>query len=169
MQAPICTIAIPVYNRIRYLEATIQSVFSQKQDGIEILVVDDGSADEVWSQLQAMSWPNVQLHRNPRNLGLFGNWSECLRLAKGKYIKILCSDDCLEPGTLAREIAFMEQNPAVGLLSTTGVTVDTQDHVVGSIGDQLAPGVYKGSEAIRHLFHFYYRVASAPSITRLEL
>jgi glycosyltransferase involved in cell wall biosynthesis len=162
MQAPICTIAIPVYNRIRYLEATIQSVLQQKQEGIEILVVDDGSADEVWSKLQAMSWPHVQLHRNTHNLGLFGNWSQCLQLAKGRYFKILCSDDCLEPGTLAREIAFMEQNPAVGLLSTTGVTVDTDNRVLGSIGDQLAPGVYKGSEAIQHLFHFYYRSGICP-------
>lgn len=162
MQAPICTIAIPVYNRIRYLEATIQSVLQQNLDRIEILVVDDGSSEEVWSQLAAMSWPNVQLHRNPRNLGLFGNWSHSLQLAKGKYFKILCSDDCLEPETLAREIAFMEQNPSVGLLSTTGLTVDPQGQVLGLIGNQLAQGVYEGGKAIKYLFHFYYRSGICP-------
>jgi glycosyltransferase involved in cell wall biosynthesis len=162
MQTPTCTVAIPVYNRIRYLKATLQSVLDQNLEGLEILVVDDGSAEEVWQQLLAMAGPRIRLHRNPTNLGLFGNWSQCLQLAKGKYFKILCSDDCLEPGTLAREIAFMEQHPSVGLLSTTGVTIDMQERVLGHIGDQLATGVYEGTEAIRQLFHFYYRSGICP-------
>jgi glycosyltransferase involved in cell wall biosynthesis len=155
----ICTVAIPVYNRIRYLRGAVDSVLNQDVNGqkVEILIVDDGSREDVWRELQTLSHPSIKLHRNAKNLGLFPNWNECLRLAQGRYFKILCSDDVLAPGTLAKEISFMEGHPDVALLSTRGVYVDTQDRVVGQTGTLLKGGTYDGSLATKQLLQHYFR------------
>jgi hypothetical protein len=162
MSSPICTVAIPVYNRISFLDEAIASVLNQNVADLEILVVDDGSKPEISRQLDDLVRPGVTLVRNPQNLGLFGNWNRCLELAQGIFFKILCSDDFLEPGTLAREIAFCRQHPQVGMVSTRGVSVDSQGRQLGRIGDVIPAGVYDGESALHRLFHFYYGTGINP-------
>ena len=155
----ICTVAIPVYNRIRYLRSTLDSVMSQDigSQKLEILIVDDGSRKDVWQELATFKHPAIKFHRNSSNLGLFPNWNECLRLAGGKYFKILCSDDFLTPGTLSKEIAFMEAHPEISLLSTRGVYIDPQNRILGHTGTLLKGGIYDGQVATRELLQHYFR------------
>jgi glycosyltransferase involved in cell wall biosynthesis len=142
-----CTVAIPVYNRRELVQRTLESALAQDAPGLDILVVDNCSDDGTWEALQRYRDPRLRLVRNERNLGLFGNFNRCLALACGAYLRFLCSDDTLTPGTLRRELALMERYPAASLLSTRGRLVDETLSPLGIQADLLGPGVYPGDEA----------------------
>lgn len=94
---PSFTIAIPVFERVFGFEEALQSAIAVKGCK-EILVVDDVSSHTEFMQIcAAKKDPRVRYIENAENLGLFGNWNQCVRLATGDFISILCSDDVIDP------------------------------------------------------------------------
>jgi len=85
---------IPVYNTDKYLAECIDSVLDQSLDGIEIIIVDDGSTDSSWQIIKKYQdeYPNISGFQQEnkrqgaaRNLGM--------KYATGEFIAFLDSDD----------------------------------------------------------------------------
>jgi GT2 family glycosyltransferase len=155
-----CTVAIPFYNRKNDVlnPVAIDSAIKQSLPEMEILLIDDCSTDGTWELLQKFRDPRVRLVRNERRLGLFGNFSRCLELARGEYVRLLCSDDSLMPDCLKQEIAIIDQYPQASLVLTRGRRVDEKGAFLGLLGDHFQPGIYSGTSAIRSALWFqaYY-------------
>lgn len=95
------SVIIPVYNTEQYLAESLESALKQTLDGIEIIVVDDGSSDSSGkiADAYAASYENVSvIHQENQNLG--GARNTGLSAATGKYIQYLDSDDFLRPEAL---------------------------------------------------------------------
>ncbi len=162
-----CTVAIPVYNRRELTRRAIDSALAQDVEGLEVLAVDDCSADDVWELLRSYTDPRFVAVRNPVNLGLFQNFNRCLQLARGEYVRLLCCDDLLPPGCLAREIPLLAAHPRVGLVTTRYQRVSENGEPLGIFADGLAPGLYSGHQAIAAVLwaraHYGYNPFNYPS------
>lgn len=143
-----CTIAIPVFNRRKLVRRALESALEQDIDGLEIIIVDNCSADGTFELLNSYDDPRIKLYRNEENIGLFQNFNRCLDLSNGRYVRLLCSDDRLEPGCLKQEIEIMEQNADCVLLCTRGRRVNDNGQVLGMQASQFPAGVYLGRDAI---------------------
>jgi len=148
--APLCTIAIPVYHRKNksLALAAIESALAERRTDVEILVIDDCTTDGTWDMLRQISDPRARVLRNERNVGLFGNFNRCLDEARGQFVRILCSDDALEPGTLDDELAIMTSHADMALLTTRGLRVSPGGDVLGLQAAALPEGRYHGELAI---------------------
>ncbi|MBU1039183.1 glycosyltransferase family 2 protein [Patescibacteria group bacterium] len=80
----------------------------------EILLVDNHSQDDSLSWVQD-NYPTVRTISLPVNRGYSAGNNEGIRRAKGKYLLILNPDVTIFAGSLERLVAFMENNPTVGL------------------------------------------------------
>jgi glycosyltransferase involved in cell wall biosynthesis len=109
---PCVSVILPVFNRLHYLRAAVDSVFEQTFHDWELLVADDGSDSDTLEYLRQLPQRgNVRLIRlahtgNPpavRNLAL--------REAKGEYIAFLDSDDVWERNKLAVQLASLRSKP----------------------------------------------------------
>lgn len=90
------TIGIPVYNRTTYFRQALESALRQTVP-CPIVVVDNASdRADFPAILREYSHPDLRYHRNPVNLGMGGNWNECIRLCQTPYLLILHDDDYLE-------------------------------------------------------------------------
>ena len=96
------TIAIPTYQRPELLYSALESVVHQSYSNYyEIIVVDNCSEDEFRKKVDNIinyfsKFKKINLYRNESNVGMFGNWNECLKKAKGRYVTILNDDDLLD-------------------------------------------------------------------------
>lgn len=92
----ILSIIIPVYNVEQYLDKCLSSVLNINQrEEIEVLAINDGSTDgslEILKKFQK-EYPSVLQVIDKQNGGHGSAWNEGLKLATGKYIKFLDSDD----------------------------------------------------------------------------
>lgn len=100
------SIIIPFFNRIPTLLEAINSVLSQSYTNIEVLLIDDGSTDDL-TPLKRLNDSRIhyiyQEHKGAsaaRNLGI--------SLSSGEYIAFLDSDDIFLPGKLEKQIKFMK-------------------------------------------------------------
>jgi glycosyltransferase involved in cell wall biosynthesis len=157
-----CTVAIPVHNRVDLIGRCVASALAQDVPGLRVLVVDNHSTDGTWEALQAFSDPRLRVVRNPRNLGLFGNFNRCIDLAEGEWLKFLCSDDLLVAGALGRELASVAARPQVALLTSRGEYVDLAGRPRGRVGWLVPPGTYPGRAAIGESLAMLLRLALNP-------
>lgn len=114
MEQPLVTILIPVYNREKYIEKALQSAIEQSYQNIEIIVVDNHSTDTTWEILEQWQQKDFRIHcyRNEKNIGPVLNWKKGLELAKGKYVKILWSDDWMAPQFIEEAIKIFDDQTA---------------------------------------------------------
>ena len=113
-----------VHNGRPYLREAVDSILRQLLGDFEFLVIDDASADGSVEDLAAPNDPRVRLVRNERNLGLTRSLNDGLELATGKYVARMDADDVAEPQRLARQAAFLDAHPEVGVLGSARTLID---------------------------------------------
>lgn len=115
MKEPLLTIAIPTYNRLEKLKVSLKKVldYTEGHDEIEIFVSDNASTDgtkEYVANIQKEN-RNLNYYRNETNLGFDGNFLNCFRKARGKYLWILSDDDWLMENAVKTVLHVIEQEP----------------------------------------------------------
>lgn len=103
------SVIIPTYNRLPMLKEALASVFSQDFNGsIEVIVVDDYSSDGT-AEFITQQYPEVHLIKLEKNVGCPAARNQGLRVARGKYIAPLDSDDLWEKKYLEIQINTLAQ------------------------------------------------------------
>lgn len=121
MNVPRVSVCIDVYNYGRFLPEAIESVLRQDLEDFELVVVDDCSQDDSFAIARSYAARDrrVKACQNPANLGMVGNRNACLRLAQGKYVKVLHADDYLSaPDALRKMARFLDENPGMSLAAS---------------------------------------------------
>ena len=128
---PLLSVIIPTYNRADYIALTIESVLKQTYDNIEVIVIDDGSTDNTAQVVKPFARKVRYVLQANAERGASRNHG--LRLAKGKYIAFLDSDDLWLPDKAAAGIHFLERNPEVGLLCTDALQINGSGKETGTL------------------------------------
>ena len=113
---PTVSVITPTYNRMGLLTEAIASVRAQTFPDWELIVVDDGSADETPRLLEAYARRDARIRpvRQP-NQGLSAARNAGLRVAKGEFVAFLDDDDLWLPEKLQVQVAFMHARPELGM------------------------------------------------------
>jgi hypothetical protein len=116
---PLVSVLIPVFNREKLIVPCIRSALDQTLRDIEIVVVDNCSTDKTFEVCQQLAVVDSRLRvfRNEANLGPVRNWMRCAELARGRYGRILFSDDLMLPAALERSVPYLE-DAEVGFVVT---------------------------------------------------
>ena len=131
------SVIIPTYNRADLIGQAIESVLVQDYPHVEIIVADDGSIDDTaavvgayGNRVRYLALPHRGLPAIARNAGI--------RVATGKLIAFLDSDDLFLGNKLALQVAALAQDPAVGVAYSNGRYFrTTPNEPVGCVLDGL--------------------------------
>lgn len=83
----------------------------------ELIIINDGSSDGSAQLLETFNDPRIRLSHQT-NRGLAATLNIAIRQAKGRYIARQDQDDVCLPDRFAKQVAFLDANPNVGLLGT---------------------------------------------------
>jgi glycosyltransferase involved in cell wall biosynthesis len=110
MTKPEFSVIIPVYNRTDLLKRAVGSVLRQDFQDFEVLVVDDGSADDIKNIVDGFSDPRIRYFRQS-NQGASAARNAGIDRATGTYVAFLDSDDVFLPHHLATMHAMLRNAP----------------------------------------------------------
>lgn len=118
---PLLTIAVPTFNRSRFLSTFLAALQPQLQGEarVELLVSDNASPDEtpeIVNQYCSAGCPILYI-RNDVNIGADLNILQCFEKASGKFVWICGDDDVIEPGGLAVALRHLQSAPDLDLVS----------------------------------------------------
>ena len=102
---PEITAVIPTHNRRDLLLLTLQSVLRQRNVNLEVVVVDDGSADDTRAVVTAIEDRRVRLICHDRSTGVSTARNHGAQEAEGRWLAFCDDDDLWAPDKLARQLA----------------------------------------------------------------
>ena len=110
---PLISIIVPVYNVEAYLRQCLDSIVNQTYTEIEIICVNDGSSDKSKEILDEYASKDNRIKVvNQKNTGLSGARNAGNKLAKGKYIMYVYSDDWIDHDTCKNAVEYAEKEEA---------------------------------------------------------
>ena len=127
--APVVSVIIPCYNQAHFLPEAIESALSQRNHAIEVVVVDDGSPDNIAEAVGR--YPRIVFVRQ-ENRGLAEARNSGFRASKGEFVLFLDADDRLTPNAVESHLLCFAEHPQAGF-------------VVGDIDHITLDGSYAGS------------------------
>jgi hypothetical protein len=138
------SVVVPCYRYGRYLERCLESIVTQRDVEVEVLVIDDASPDDSAdvAHMLAARWPEVTVRVHVENAGHIRTFNEGLDWATADHVVLISADDLLAPGALSRAATLFDEHPEVGLVygdvvvfedGTVPVTVDRPDLVSSSV------------------------------------
>lgn len=122
------SIVIVSYNGINYLQACINSILEEIHPEDEIILVDNASTDGS-ADLVREHHPRVRLLDNSTNLGFAVACNQGASYAGGENLIFLNQDTRVQPGWLAALLAPLEQDPAVGLVTSKILLMARPDQI----------------------------------------
>jgi glycosyltransferase involved in cell wall biosynthesis len=105
---PLVSIIVPAYNSANFILEAIQSALDQTWKNIEIIVVDDGSADNTLQIAKSYEGSGIVKALSQKHAGACSARNAGLQLSKGDYIQFLDSDDIIEKNKIEKQMALLK-------------------------------------------------------------
>jgi len=115
--APRVSVVMAVHDGARWLREAVDSALGQTLADLELIAIDDGSTDATADILAGYRDRRLTVVRQAR-AGLTRSLNRGLRLAATPLVARLDADDVALPERLARQAAFLDAHPEVGMLGT---------------------------------------------------
>lgn len=132
---PLVTAAVAVYNGMRFLERTIETIEAQDCPNLRIAVSDDASSDG--SRELCRSWAardtRVTLVEQERRLGWIGNYNALLERAEGECFLWLAQDDLYEPCYVSALVELLAASPRAATAYSGGIAIEPSGNALGAI------------------------------------
>lgn len=128
MDTPLISVLIPAYNVERYLPGCLDSILSQSERRIEVLVADDGSTDGTVALLERRAAADGRLRfLRLAHAGAYAARNRLLAEAKGEWIYLCDADDKLAPGAFSRLLSVAQKEGLDALFFGADVIYESEE------------------------------------------
>ncbi len=113
---PLVSVILPTFDRPGWLPRAVGSVLDQTCPDFELIVIDDGSPEDVGPALAPFDDDRICLVKLPQNRGLSAARNAGIEAARGEYLAFQDDDDVWHPEKLERQLHVLVERPEVGVV-----------------------------------------------------
>ncbi len=141
---PLVSICLPNLNTRPFLEPRMASLRAQTLTDWELIISDNYSDDGSWAFFQQWAGDKrVTLFQAPRR-GMYANWNECLRRARGEFVYVATSDDTCHSQLLERLVGALERHSDADLAACDFDFIDEKGRVMSPPPRPVPPDEFLG-------------------------
>jgi glycosyltransferase involved in cell wall biosynthesis len=132
---PLVSIIALSYNQAPYITEALQSIMNQTYKNIEIIVIDDASADNSGEVILKFveQHPQIQFNALKENVGNCKAFNLGYKISKGKYVFDFALDDVLLPTRIEKQVnAFESLSPEYGVIFSDVAFIDENGKPLGT-------------------------------------
>jgi len=137
---PKVSIVIPTYNRAHIISRAIRSILDQTYKDFEIIIVDDGSADNTFEVADSFQDKRIHYTKQTPNQGEAAARNAGIRLAKGKYVAFQDSDDESLPDRIEEQVKILDSTDcSVGIVYSNMSRIDKNGRITTFNSPDIGP------------------------------
>lgn len=163
---PLVSVCIPTYNNAAMLQDALRSAAAQTYSPLEIVVLDNHSADVTREAVEAAQRRDARIRymRNDENIGMPRNLTACVRAARGEFVKLLADDDLLHPSCVERLVDAFGWSGDVVLAGCARRFVDADLRPLRTRGWRTRAGVFSGDKVAGECFAWGNRIGEPTAV-----
>lgn len=139
-------ILMPYYGDVDLMQTAVRSVLDQDDKRWRLTVVDDGGPDSdakgVPAWFDTLDDERVRYLRNPKNLGLTGNFNRCLELVEHDLAVLMGCDDRMLPNYVGTVLDVYADVPDAGIIQTGVRVIGSDGRPTRTLVDEAKRRVY---------------------------
>ena len=121
---PKVSVLMPVYRtKETYLREAIESILAQTFSDFEFLILDDCPEDDREDVVKSYQDTRIKYSKNEHNLGISESRNKLIAMAEGEYLAVFDHDDISMPERFAKQVAYLDAHPEVGVVGTAHIEV----------------------------------------------
>jgi len=120
------SIILPTYNGVKHIKQCINSCLNQTYKNIELIIVDDGSLEDIRKIIQAYTDNRIIYIRHKKNLGLANALNTGFSNASGEYLTWTSDDNFYDSRAIEFMIEALEKNSKINFIYTNYYTIDEE-------------------------------------------
>jgi glycosyltransferase involved in cell wall biosynthesis len=121
---PLVSVLLAAHDDASFLGEAIDSMLGQTLRDLELIVIDDASADATPALLEAIADERLRVVRNEEQAGVAASLNHGLDLAGGRYVARLDADDVALPERLERQVERLRAEPGCAIVGSAIVDLD---------------------------------------------
>lgn len=139
---PTLSICIATLNRGAFIGATLDSIVSQANEDVEIVIVDGASTDNTEEVVRSYEnkFPKLRYVRLPVKGGVDQDYCRAVESAQGEYCWLFTDDDILKPGAIQAVLDAMRESPELII-----VNAEVRDSALSRILDDSRLHIVKNT------------------------
>lgn len=145
MTLPSVSVVLPCYRQAHFLGEALESVLAQEHPACQVIVVDDGSPDNVEAVIR--QYPGV-IYLRQENAGLASARNRGLAECSGEFVVFLDADDRLLPNALTEGARALSERPRCGFVWGFNRPIDAVGRVIPA-----DPRIFSGGARYVDLLH----------------
>lgn len=157
IEEDLVSVIIPYYNDEKHIERSLQSVLDQSYRNLEIILIDDGSEEELKEILHKTKDKRIKILRNNINEGISYSLNKGIRISRGKYIARLDSDDIMTKDRIKLQVNFLKENKEYMVVGTNHILINEK-------GDILQYVSYPETNEEIQIFKYFFNPLSHPTV-----
>ena len=124
MNEALVSVVVVTHNSSAFVCETLESVYNQDYNNLELIVSDDGSKDNTvvvvrdWIKHHEGRFSRCEIVTTPENTGIPANSNRGIKAANGEWIKLFAGDDLLTPNCISICINYIRSHPETNVLFT---------------------------------------------------
>jgi glycosyltransferase involved in cell wall biosynthesis len=144
---PLVSVLMPMHNAEPFVRAAVESVLSQKDVDLELIIIDDHSKDRSGDVARSIQDPRIRVLEGPGK-GISAALNMAINAASGDIITRCDADDLFTEGRLAFQVRWLEEHPEFGAICGVFSSMtpngkhmnDLGGDTAGDITDELRSG-----------------------------
>ena len=166
---PLVSCVVAVHNEKRLIRACIASIAAQTYPNIEVIVIDDASADDTPNVLRSLATRyQITLIELPKNRGKKQALATALLRAKGAIVAFADSDTVWAPDAVERAVPIFVTDPEVGAVSGHCRALNSHRNFLTKIQDSWYEGQFSVRKAFESVFGSVTCVSGPLAFFRME-
>lgn len=139
------SIVMPTYNGLRHIRQSIESCLNQTYKNIELIVVDDGSVEDIKSVIDTYNDNRIKYIRHGKNLGLPKALNTGFSATTGGYLTWTSDDNYYAPEALETMACYLKENNKIDF-------VYTDFYILNEEGKIIQKGVVPDPEVLKEYY-----------------
>src|SRR5690554_4705305 len=138
INTPLVSVVLITYNSSKYVLETLESVRNQTWGKIELVVSDDGSADDTvkisksWLSENKDRFHNIELITVSKNTGIPANCNRGLKAINGQWVKVISGDDVLLNNCISDNMQYAKSLPNASFIVSDLQEIDENSNVLNN-------------------------------------